>query len=169
MRSVFLSYQALLGDHVGYNQTVNVKEELHRLIEGLADEHARDLLADLQDAADVNGPPLDSETRASLDRALADIAADRVVSLEEFENKDIDATNSEGLTTLHQAMQDDLYSISSVLLEHGANIEAEGPSGWRALHYAARKGNPSTVQLCLSHGADTGATTSRTCTHKMRS
>lgn len=88
--------------------------------------------------------------------------------LEEFENKDIDATNSEGLTPLHQAMQDDLYSISSVLLEHGANIEAEGPSGWRALHYAARKGNPSTVQLCLSHGADIGATTNRgqTVLHK---
>lgn len=66
---------------------MTVKEELHRLIEGLADEHASELLNDLQDAADVNGPPLDSETRASLDRGLADIATDRVVSLEEFENK----------------------------------------------------------------------------------
>jgi hypothetical protein len=75
------------GDHSGYNQTVTVKEELHRLIEGLADEHARDLLDDLRDAADVNGAPLDSEARASLDRGLADIAADRVVSLEDFENK----------------------------------------------------------------------------------
>ena len=69
------------------NQTVNVKEELHRLIEGLDDEHARELLDDLQNAADVNGPPLDFQTRASLDRGLADISADRVVSLEEFENK----------------------------------------------------------------------------------
>ena len=75
------------GGHVGYNQTVTVKEELHRLIEGLADEHARELLDDLRDAAGVNGPPLDAETRASLDRGLADISADRVVSLEEFENK----------------------------------------------------------------------------------
>jgi hypothetical protein len=75
------------GGHPGYNQTVTVKEELHRLIEGLADEHARELLDDLQNAADVNGPPLDAETCASLDRGLADISADRVVSLEEFENK----------------------------------------------------------------------------------
>ena len=75
------------GGHVGYNQTVTVKEELHRLIEGLPDEHARELLDDLQDAADVNGPPVDSETCASLDRGLADIKAGRVVSLEEFENK----------------------------------------------------------------------------------
>jgi hypothetical protein len=72
---------------VGYNQVVTVKEELHRLIEGLPDEHARELLDDLRDAADGNGPPLDPETRASLDRGLADISADRVVSLEEFENK----------------------------------------------------------------------------------
>jgi hypothetical protein len=72
---------------VGYNQVVTVKEELHRLIEGLPDEHARELLDDLRDAADVNGPPLDSETSASLDRGLADISANRIVSLEEFENK----------------------------------------------------------------------------------
>ena len=75
------------GGRVSYNQTVTVKEELHRLIEGLADEHARDLLDDLRDAADANGPPPDSETLASLDRGLADISADRVVSLEEFEDK----------------------------------------------------------------------------------
>ena len=66
---------------------MTVKEELHRLIEELEDDHARELLDDLKDAADANGPPLDSETRASLDRGLADIAADRVISLEEFENK----------------------------------------------------------------------------------
>ena len=54
------------GGHPGYNQTVTVKEELHRLIEGLADEHARDLLDDLQDAADVNGRPPDSETSGGL-------------------------------------------------------------------------------------------------------
>jgi predicted transcriptional regulator len=72
---------------VGYNQNVTVKEQLHRLIEGLADEHARDLLDDLRNAADVNGPPLDPETQASLDRGLADISAGNVVSLEEFQKK----------------------------------------------------------------------------------
>ena len=70
------------GGHVGYNQAVTAKEELHRLIDSLAEEHARELLNDLQDAADLNGPPLDSETRASLDRGLVDISADRVVSIE---------------------------------------------------------------------------------------
>jgi hypothetical protein len=66
---------------------VTVKEELHQLIDALPDEHARELLEDLRDAADADGPPLDSEALASLDRGLADIAADRVISLEEFERK----------------------------------------------------------------------------------
>ena len=42
------------------------------------------LLEDLRDAADTNGPPLDAETLASLDRGLADIAAERVKPLEEY-------------------------------------------------------------------------------------
>ena len=66
---------------------MTVKEELHQLIDALPDEHARELLEDLRDAADADGPPLDSEALASLDRGLADIAADRVISLEEFERK----------------------------------------------------------------------------------
>ena len=65
-----------------YNQGVTVKEELHQLIDRLADEQARDLLEDLRDAADVDGPPLDEEVLASLDRGLADVAANRMISLE---------------------------------------------------------------------------------------
>jgi hypothetical protein len=66
---------------------VTVKEELHLLIDRLADEQARDLLEDLRDAADVDGPPLDEVALASLDRGLADIAADRVISVEDFERE----------------------------------------------------------------------------------
>jgi hypothetical protein len=66
---------------------VTVKEELHQLIDGLSDEQARDLLEDLRYAADTNGPPLDEEALASLDRGLADIAADRVISVENFERE----------------------------------------------------------------------------------
>jgi hypothetical protein len=63
---------------------VTVKEALHRLIDGLDDEQARDLLEDLRDAADTDGPPLDAEALASLDRGLADIAANRMISLEDL-------------------------------------------------------------------------------------
>jgi len=66
---------------------VTVKEELHQLIDQLADEQARDLLEDLRDAADADGPPLDEEALASLDRGLADIASNRMISLEDFERE----------------------------------------------------------------------------------
>ena len=44
-------------------------------------------LEDLRDAADDNGPPLSRETLSSVDRALADVAAGRVKSLEEYERE----------------------------------------------------------------------------------
>ncbi len=66
---------------------MTVKEELHQLIDRLADEQARDLLEDLRDAADIDGPPLDQEALTSLDRGLADIASNRMISLEDFERE----------------------------------------------------------------------------------
>jgi len=66
---------------------VTDKEELHQLIDRLADEQVRDLLEDLCDPADTDGPPLDEEALASLDRGLADIAANRMISLEDFERE----------------------------------------------------------------------------------
>jgi len=57
------------------------------LIEGLDDEQACDLLAGLRDAANTNGPPLDEEALASLDRGLADIASNRMIFLEDFERE----------------------------------------------------------------------------------
>jgi predicted transcriptional regulator len=41
----------------------------------------------IQDAADADGAPLDEETLASLDRGLADIAAGRVKSLDEYNHE----------------------------------------------------------------------------------
>jgi hypothetical protein len=43
------------------------------------------MLEDLRSAADADGPPLDAETLASLDRGLADISAGRVKALSEYE------------------------------------------------------------------------------------
>jgi hypothetical protein len=40
---------------------VTAKEELHVLIDRLADEQAQDLLEDLRGAADVDGSPLNEE------------------------------------------------------------------------------------------------------------
>ena len=69
---------------------MTVKEEIHRLVEELPEnqaELARQMLQDLCDAADANGPPLDPEVLASLDRGLADIAAGRVKTLGQYKRE----------------------------------------------------------------------------------
>jgi hypothetical protein len=69
---------------------MTTKEALHSLVDELPEDQAdlaRFLLEDLRDAADAGGPPLDDEALASLDRGLADIAAGRVTSLDEYERK----------------------------------------------------------------------------------
>jgi len=63
------------------------KEALHSLVDELPEEQAelaRDLLEDLRGAADLDGPELDKESLASLDRGLADITAGRVKTLDEY-------------------------------------------------------------------------------------
>ena len=69
---------------------MTTREALHELIDQLPDEQAevaRTWLEDLRDASDENGPPLDSETLAALDRGLADVAAGRVKPLEQYERE----------------------------------------------------------------------------------
>ncbi len=66
---------------------MTTKEVLHHLVDELPEDQAeiaRVFLEDLRDAADMDGPPLDTQTLASLDRGLADIAAGRVKSLDEY-------------------------------------------------------------------------------------
>ena len=66
---------------------MTTKDALHHLVDELPEDQtelARVLLEDLRDAADVDGPPLDDETLASLDRGRADIAAGRVKPLNEY-------------------------------------------------------------------------------------
>jgi hypothetical protein len=66
---------------------MTTKETLHHLVDELPEDQtelARLLLEDLRNAADTDGPPLDHEALASLDRGLADIAAGRVKPLDEY-------------------------------------------------------------------------------------
>ncbi len=48
---------------------------------------ARVWLKDLRDAADADGPTLDDATLASVDLGLADVAAGRVKSLDQYEGE----------------------------------------------------------------------------------
>ena len=69
---------------------MTTKETLHHLVDELPEdqnEMARVLLEDLRDATGTDGPPLDAETLASLDRGLADIAAGRVKPLDEYKRE----------------------------------------------------------------------------------
>jgi hypothetical protein len=69
---------------------MTTKEALHRLVDELPDgqaELARVWLADLHDAPDAGGPPLDASALASLERGLADIAEGRAKPLEEYEHE----------------------------------------------------------------------------------
>jgi len=69
---------------------MTTKEALHHLVDELAEDQtelAREFLEDLRDAADADGAPLDAETLASLDRGLADVAAGRVKSLDEYKRE----------------------------------------------------------------------------------
>jgi hypothetical protein len=69
---------------------MTTREVLHHLVDELGDpqaELARVWLEDLRDAADEDGPPLDAEALASVDRGLADAGAGRVKPLGEYERE----------------------------------------------------------------------------------
>ena len=69
---------------------MTTREALHCLVDELPDDQAelaRVLLEDLRDASDAGGPPLEEESLASLDRGLADVAAGRVKSLDEYQRE----------------------------------------------------------------------------------
>jgi hypothetical protein len=69
---------------------MTTREELHRLVDELPDDQtglAHAWLQDLRDAADEDGPPLDAEALASLDRGLADLSAGRVKPLADYERE----------------------------------------------------------------------------------
>ena len=69
---------------------MTTKEALHQLVEEMPEDRAelaRHLLEDLRHASDEDGPVLDAETLASLDRGLADIANGRVKPLDQYERE----------------------------------------------------------------------------------
>jgi hypothetical protein len=69
---------------------MTTREALHQLVDELPEDQAElahAWLQDLRDAADEDGPPLGPEALASLDRGLADLAADRVRPVAEYERE----------------------------------------------------------------------------------
>lgn len=85
------------------------------------------------------------------------------------ENANIEVRNSDGLGPLHHALILNSYRIASLLLQNGADVNGTTTTNkWAPLHYAALKGNPNLVQLCIEHGAviDTRNGDGQTALHK---
>lgn len=65
-----------------------------------------------------------------------------------------DSTNEDGLTALHQCCIDDSEEMMKLLIEFGANINAQDSEQWTPLHAAATCGLLHLVRYLISKGAD---------------
>ena len=70
---------------------------------------------------------------------------------------DINYTNIDGLTALHQACIDENEDMVNLLIERGADIEARDNEGWTPLHAAASAGNVDIAQILCDNDADLAA------------
>ena len=66
---------------------------------------------------------------------------------------DINTSNIDGLTALHQACIDNNQSMVEFLLNRSADINCQDNEGWTPLHAAASCGNFEIVEYLLSRGA----------------
>jgi uncharacterized protein len=62
--------------------------------------------------------------------------------------------NAMSLRPLHSAAAGRVLGIVKLLLEHGADANAQQHGGWTALHAAASHGDRALAELLLEHGAD---------------
>lgn len=67
------------------------------------------------------------------------------------------STNSMKNTPLHAAVAGRKAAVVRVLLEHGADANAQQEGGWTALHGAAQSGDREIVELLLAGGANANA------------
>ena len=74
---------------------------------------------------------------------------------------DANAVNKHGQTPLHAAARGkkDCPHLCKLLVQHGTKIDAVDKDGNQPLHFACIEGHTKTVELMLSHGADTNAAT----------
>ena len=63
--------------------------------------------------------------------------------------------NRQGWAPLHYAASSGDVPIATLLLAHGATVDARAPGRFTALMMAAREGQPDVAVLLVQHGADT--------------
>ncbi|KAG1677111.1 Protein phosphatase 1 regulatory subunit 16A [Nymphon striatum] len=65
-----------------------------------------------------------------------------------------DSTNDDGLTALHQCCIDDSEDMLKLLIEFGANVNAQDSEQWTPLHAASTCGHLHLVKYLIDQGAD---------------
>ena len=70
------------------------------------------------------------------------------------EGTNIDCTNIDGMTAMHQACIDGNLEVVKFLIDNGADINAVDNDGWTPLHAAANCGHVEVAEALLDAGAD---------------
>jgi ankyrin repeat protein len=71
----------------------------------------------------------------------------------------------DGQTPLHAFAFQGTHRTVAWLIAHGADVNARGPSGWTAAHFAAQRNTgPKTLALLVDNGADLLARNQDGCT-----
>ncbi|GCC29154.1 hypothetical protein chiPu_0007591 [Chiloscyllium punctatum] len=77
-----------------------------------------------------------------------------------LQGADINYTNVDGLTALHQACIDENLDMVTFLVEHGANVNQPDNEGWTALHAAASCGFMEIAEYLIKQRANVAAVNS---------
>ncbi|XP_071445753.1 protein phosphatase 1 regulatory subunit 12A [Hetaerina americana] len=105
------------------------------------------------------GVPRNKERRVKFSSGCVFLAACGAGDKEEVERllqkgADIDTTNVDGLTALHQACIDDNLEMVEFLVEHGADVNRGDNEGWTPLHATASCGFISIAKFLIENGAN---------------
>lgn len=79
---------------------------------------------------------------------------DKLISVLEKEQVNLNERNKYGNTPLHVACQEGKADIVKILLDYPLDINAKGIDDYSALHYAVQKRNPEIVKLLLAKNAN---------------
>lgn len=87
-------------------------------------------------------------SQGNLTELQADISHDRAL---------LKATEWDGMTLLHDAVDKSQLAAAKYLIAQGANVSATTKDGRTPLHIAAQHGNVEMISLLLDHGAPINA------------
>lgn len=95
----------------------------------------------------------------STEKSLVDYVKDSdienvVQHLKSLQTVDLSELDDDGLSLLHWAADRGSADVLTVLMSHGANVNAKDADGQTPLHYAVSCGHLECIRVLLNHGAD---------------